>query len=221
MPGIAMETIAELQQRIAQFNPVYMQHWSDWLNTPSQLRPHELKLTLGRWQACRGNPMRHLATIGTAVHPAPYIDDLFAQALPYVQILSRFDMAVENSFNPRTIQALHELWNTFERLSYERNNPNRKKRAPRQGLAGVVGISKAVMLVTNGRVGPAFDSKVRDELQLKGKIESAGDWIEALHAAAIDISTFEKNNKTTLQLASGIDLPAGRIHDMALGPKKV
>jgi len=42
-----------------------------------------------------------------------------------------------------------------------------------------------------------------------------------LHAASKDINAFEKNNKTTLQIASGLDLPAGRIHDMALGPKKV
>lgn len=214
-----MDTVAELQKRIAQFNPVYVQHWNNWLNTPLQFRAHELKRTLGRWQACRGNPMRRLAIDGMPVHPAPYMDDLFVQAQPHVQILSNFDMTVASSFNPQTIQALHELWNTFERLSYERNNPNRKKKAPRQGLAGVVGISKAVMLVTNGRVGPAFDSKVQNELQLKGKIQSADDWINALHIAAIDISAFEKNNKTTLQLASGLNLPAGRIHDMALGPK--
>ncbi|WP_406821937.1 hypothetical protein ACJA3S_11580 [Pseudomonas sp. KnCO4] len=216
-----MDTIAELKQRIARFNPVYVQHWSDWLNTPNQRRPHELKLTLGRWQACRGNPIRQLATTGATVHPAPYIDDLFAQALPYAQILSGFDMANPGSFNPQSINALHELWNNFERLSYERNNPARKRKAPRHGLAGVVGISKAIMLVTNGRVGPAFDSKVRNGLQLKGKIESAGDWIDALRAASKDVTIFEKNNKTTLQIASGLDLPAGRIHDMALGPNKV
>lgn len=179
-----MDTIAELKQRIARFNPVYVQHWSDWLNTPDQHRPHELKLTLGRWQACRGNPMRQLATTGATIHPAPYIDDLFAQSLPYAQILSGFDMANPDAFNPQSIDALHALWSNFERLSYERNNPARQKKAPRHGLAGVVGISKAVMLVTNGRVGPAFDSKVRDGLQIKGKIGNADDWINALRVSA-------------------------------------
>lgn len=221
MPGIAMDNIAEFQQRIARFNPVYVQHWNNWLKTPDQYRPQELKLILGRWQACRGNSIRQLATTGTTIHPAPYIEDLFVQALPHAKILSNFNMAKPDSFNTETIQALHELWKTFEKLSYERFNPARKKKAPRQGLTGVVGISKATMLVTNGRVGPAFDSKVRDGLQLKRKIENASDWIKALRTASEDICAFETINKTTLQIASRLDLPAGRIYDMALGPTKV
>ncbi|RRW69065.1 hypothetical protein EGJ53_04940 [Pseudomonas fluorescens] len=77
------------------------------------------------------------------------------------------------------------------------------------------------MLATDGRVGPAFDSKVRDELLFGKKIESSSDWIDALRIACADISQFEKKNNVTLQSATGINLHAGRIHDMALGPKKV
>lgn len=221
MAGIATNTSLELRKRISEFNPAYMQHWDDWLKTPNNQRPLALKSTLGRWQACRGNPLRQLSTTAPITHPSPYLDDLYNQALPQLKILSKFDMSTTASFTPLTIKALHELWKIFENLSYQRNNPNRKKKAPRQGLAGIVGISKAVMLATDGRVGPAFDSKVRDELLFGKKIESSSDWIDALRIACADISQFEKKNNVTLQSATGINLHAGRIHDMALGPKKV
>ena len=68
----------------------------------------------------------------------------------------------------------------------------------RSGLAGVVGISKAVLLLSDGRVGPAFDSQVRGHLNIAA-INNAAAWIEALQVANQDIHAFEVANATTLQ----------------------
>jgi hypothetical protein len=86
-------------------------------------------------------------------------------------------------------------------------------------LAGAVGISKATMLITDGRVGPAFDSKVRKKLGLR-KIQNAQEWLIAIQRASNDVAEFEYLQKTTLQLASGLSLYSGRIYDMALGPEQ-
>jgi hypothetical protein len=87
-------------------------------------------------------------------------------------------------------------------------------------LAGVVGISKAVLLITEGRVGPAFDSMVRRRLAT-GAIPTAGSWIENLKKIADDINQFQQANRCTLREAvptSYSGLHNGRLYDMILGP---
>jgi hypothetical protein len=95
-----------------------------------------------------------------------------------------------------------------------------KKKTKRKGLAGVVGISKAVLLLTKGAIGPAFDSEVRKKLCLC-EPENANQWIEAIEIAARDIHAFQIRNQCTLQEAAPLrfkSLNTGRIYDMALGP---
>jgi len=87
-------------------------------------------------------------------------------------------------------------------------------------LAGVVGISKAVLFLTDGRVGPAFDSEVRKHLGIS-EPESAAEWIHALDLANQDIRAFQEANNCTFRQAAPqhfSHLHAGRIYDMALGP---
>ncbi len=55
------------------------------------------------------------------------------------------------------------LWRTFADL-------------PSSGVASCVGITKAVMLVSDGRIGPAFDSQVRERLGLPRPTTSR-EWI--------------------------------------------
>jgi len=145
-------------------------------------------------------------------HAAPYLEDLITQAAQYLQILQNFDIRDNASFTPQNCNSLVQLWGIFQNLSYHGRTRN--------GLAGVVGISKAVLLLTDGRVGPAFDSKVRGHLGL-GNVASANQWINALCTASRDIQAFEANNQTTLQQAVPqpfAGLQSGRIYDMALGP---
>jgi hypothetical protein len=145
-------------------------------------------------------------------HDAPYLEDLINNAAQHLQILKNFDLRANASFTPQNCDSLVNLWNIFQNLSYHGR--------ARNGLAGVVGISKAILLLTDGCVGPAFDSKVRGNLGL-GNIVDANQWINALRAASRDIQAFEANNQTTLQQAvpqRHSALQCGRIYDMALGP---
>lgn len=71
----------------------------------------------------------------------------------------------------------------------------------RRGLAGIVGISKAVLLLSEGRVGPAFDLHVKKHLELR-RIDNVNEWIGALQVASRDIQQFEAANQVTLQQAA-------------------
>ena len=161
MPGIASDSVQQFKNRVARFNPKYASDWTVWLTAPAPDRSREMKRILGRWQACRGNTLRDAYGSPTTVHCPPYIDDLLALAQPHIATLGPFDIRLAGSFTAPACNAILALWSIFEQLSYARLNPKRRRPPPRGGLAGAVGISKATMLVTNGSVGPAFDSKVR------------------------------------------------------------
>lgn len=210
MPGIAHLTVEEFQERINRFAQQYVDDWNGWLNAQPNARAEQLGVILRRWQACRPNRMRR--TQAENLHGAPYLEDLINQAAQHLQALQNFDIRNNASFSPQNCGSLIQLWDIFQNLSYYGR--------ARNGLAGVVGISKAILLLTNGRVGPAFDSEVRRHLGL-GNIANANEWINALCTASRDIQAFEANNQTTLQHATPhphARLQSGRIYDMALGP---
>jgi hypothetical protein len=210
MPGIANLTIEEFQDRVNRFAAQYVDDWNCWLNTQPNARSRQLGIVLRRWQACRPNRMRR--TQAENQHNAPYLEDLINQAAQHLQALQNFDVRDNASFSNQNCAALTELWNIFQDLSYHGR--------ARNGLAGIVGISKAVLLLTDGRVGPAFDSEVRGHLGT-GNIADANEWIIALRIASRDIQAFEGNNQTTIQQAvphHHAGLHTGRIYDMALGP---
>ena len=126
--------------------------------------------------------------------------------------MDEFDLGQANPMNEVVENALQELWAIFRNLSYSGRCRN--------GLAGVVGVSKAVLLITEGRVGPAFDSMVRRRLAT-GAIPTAGSWIENLKKIADDINQFQRANQCTLREAvpRGYSLlHYGRLYDMILGP---
>jgi hypothetical protein len=210
MPGIANLTIDEFQNRINHFRQRYVHDWNEWLDTPPNNRANELGVVLRRWQACRPNTMRR--TQAENRHDPPFLEDIIAQALPHLNILQDFEIRYDSSFSKQNCESLSELWNIFTNLSYGNRSRN--------GLAGVVGISKAALLLTDGGVGPAFDSRVQLNLQL-GDLEHSDQWIDALLYVSHDIQQFEMNNETTLQKAAPpmfAALRCGRLYDMALGP---
>lgn len=218
--GIAYDTTFQFRSRIGRFNRKYVHDWAIWLATPALNRPPELKRILGKWQACRGNTLRLPAggSHTTPDHP-PYLDDLLIGAGPHILTLKSFDLRFIGSYTPAACAALRGLWDILEDLSYARSNPSRKRPPPRGGKAGIVGISKATLLITEGRVGPAFDSQVRKKLGIR-QISNASEWLKALQQATADIMAFEVYNGVTLLAASGLS-PCphpGRVYDMALGP---
>jgi hypothetical protein len=119
---------------------------------------------------------------GEAVHEPPYLEDLVLRGIDVSSALSRFELRHADAINEDDENALLELWTIFKDLSYSGRCRN--------GLAGIVGISKAVLLLTEGRVGPAFDSKVRKRLGT-GDILTAKSWIMNLKNVAEDIARFD------------------------------
>ncbi len=147
-----------------------------------------------------------------AKHDPPYLEDLIVQADRHVQALRPFNMRLLASFTQGSQVALEQLWSIFQNLSYHGRS--------RHGLAGVVGVSKAVLLLTEGRIGPAFDSQVRNQIGIRAP-KDAREWIQALQLVSQDIQAFEETNRCKLQEAApGVfaAMRSGRIYDMALGP---
>ena len=213
-PSIRNLTIRQIQQRIESFDYSYVQDWNIWLTVrrdyPFDHTPPEFGRILRRWQACRPNAMRRCQA--DATHEAPYLEDLVNDALDAAGALNGFDLGQTNLMDKVIEHALQQLWDIFTNLSYSGRCRN--------GLAGVVGISKAVLLITEGRVGPAFDSMVRRRLAT-GAIPTVGSWIANLKKVAEDINQFEQTNRCNLREAvpstySG--LHNGRLYDMILGP---
>ena len=234
MHGIANLTIKEFQNAINRFNRTYVTDWKEWLDTPPTNRANKLGVVLRKWDACRPNIMRRTQDDGQ--HEPPFLEDLIENAVGPLTILNQtkeplkilndFNILADNRLRIKStreykyakeqydeiLESLHKLWEIFKDLSFG-------DRA-RGGLAGVVGISKATLLLTDGRVGPAFDSKVRENLNIR-KINNSMDWINALRLVSRDIQDFEAKKKTTLQEAAPDDfktLHSGRLYDMALGP---
>jgi hypothetical protein len=91
---------------------------------------------------------------------------------------------------------------------------------PTSGVASCVGITKAVLLLTDGRIGPAFDSQVRRRLGV-ARPTTYREWLQALEEIGEDIAVFESAHGplTKAVPAHFAQIPYGRLYDMALGPR--
>lgn len=208
MPGIANLTVEQFQNKINGFRQIYVQHWNDWLQAlqAQQNVASTFGKILRRWQACRPNKMRR--TQQESHHGPPFLEDLLLQSNQHIQALQHFDIRQQATLNSGAHQALEQLWNIFQHLCY---GPNQK---------GIVIISKAVLMLTEGRVGPAFDSNVQ---RVFFKPLNAQQWFYTLKRVSEDILAFELANQCTLQQATPhgfVHLHSGRIYDMALGPRE-
>ena len=179
MAGFAVTTedldVGRFRDRILRFDESYVEDWQSWVSALQSQRDvaGNLGRVLRKWQACRPNRMRRAK--GETKHDPPYLEDLVADANPSVQALRDFDVRLLASFTQQAQEALEQLWDIFQDLSYQ--GPSRS------GLAGAVGISKAVLLLTEGRVGPAFDSEVRRKVGIRTP-ENARESIHGLQVAS-------------------------------------
>jgi len=90
-----------------------------------------------------------------------------------------------------------------------------------KGNATEVGVTKAILLVTKGRIGPAFDSSVKAALNVY--VRDCKTYIKVLGEIASELAGFEARELTTLDgLAEQAGRPAdvGRAVDMVLGPRQ-
>jgi hypothetical protein len=205
--GIRAMSANELRAAVDAFAPEYVNDWDWWLSAPAARRPVVMGKILRRWQATRPQPMRR--AMSEAEHSPPYLDDLLADAAQSVRALAGLDVARVAHRSPEQDAALRSLWDDFSRLTAT-------------GSASCVGITKAVMLATDGGFGPALDSQVRGRLSL-GKPLSSTEWIRALEGAADDIAAFESRQGPVASAVSERfgHLRIGRLYDMALGPRRV
>ena len=212
--GISNLTADQIRRRILSFDSSYVNDWNTWLIVRRDYSldhvASEFGRILRRWQACRPNTMRRCRY--EDAHGAPYLEDLVLRGIEVSSALRDFDLRHAHAINEATEKALLELWTIFKDLSYSGGCRN--------GLAGVVAISKAVLLLTEGRVGPAFDSKVRKMLRT-GDILTAKDWIMNLKNVIQDITQFERLNQCSLSETVPEEYSRfhyGRLYDMIFGP---
>ena len=211
MPGISIRSESEVRKLISSFKTSYKEDWDEWLITPKENWPEAFPKLLKKWQAVRPNKIR--GSSSEMLHEAPYIEDLLTDSEVHLVKLVKFDMSQESSFSEISITAIKALWDIFLKLPYTDNAKN--------GKASVVGISKAVLLLTQGRVGPAFDSYVRKQFGVDEPL-NADEWINCLKLVQKDISVFENQNGILfgeLMPQSSRPIHNGRIYDMILGPR--
>ena len=203
--GIRYMTPAQVSRAVEGFSPGYADDWAWWLTVPARRRPVVLGQILRRWQATRPQPMRRPRA--EASHSAPYLEDLYDDAQRLLGILGDVDVLTIRARTQEQDHALRAIWANFARLAAT-------------GEASCVGITKAVLLVTDGRVGPAFDSNVRQHLRID-RPKSGVDWLTALDLIADDIAEFEARHgplENVVPHRFG-HLSVGRLYDMALGPR--
>lgn len=142
-----------------------------------------------------------------AEHGAPFLDDLLESATEPLLLLGDLTVLTVAHRTRQQDEAFTALWDVFSLLPTARH-------------ASCVGITKAVLLLTDGRIGPAFDSQVREKLRV-GRPAMCGDWLHILQDIGEDIAAFESIHGP---LANAVPprfahLAYGRLYDMALGPR--
>ena len=124
------------------------------------------------------------------------MEELLTEAAVFVQELGDFSLREAAKPTARQVRALRFLWEIFRAL-------------PSSGTANAVGITKAVKLVTLGRIGPALDTIVRQRLGI-AEPRSGEEWITVLRSISADLATFERRHGIALGDAGRGALEAGR-----------
>jgi len=203
--GIRNHTPRQVRSAVSAFSAQYAKDWDDWVGADRDARPQLFGRILRRWQATRPVAMRRLRA--EADHRPPFLDDLLESAEEPVWVLGGLTVLTIAQRTREQDEALNTLWKIFSRL-------------PTSRAASCVGITKAVLLLTDGRIGPAFDSQVRSKLGV-GRPATCREWLRILQEVGEDIAAFEASHgrlteAVPLQFAR---LAYGRLYDMALGPR--
>jgi len=203
--AIRNKTLQQVQNDVNAFAARYVEDWDAWVAGPRDARPQLFGRILRKWQATRPLAMRRLRA--EAEHRAPFLDDLLELAAEPLRALAGLTVLTIAHRTRKQHEALTTLWAIFSRL-------------PTSGAASCVGITKAVLLLTDGRIGPAFDSQVRRKLGV-GRPATCREWLQTLEDIGEDIAVFESSHGrlTKAVPARFAQLAYGRLYDMALGPR--
>jgi hypothetical protein len=203
--AIGRMTPDEFRAAVDGFGARYVADWDAWLAASHNARSRLFGQILRKWQATRPKPMRRIRA--EAQHEAPFLEDLLQSAVDPLSRLGDLTVAGVATRTPKQDQALIDLWDLFSNLTST-------------GLASCVGITKAILLMTDGRIGPAFDSNVRQQFGV-GRPETCRQWVQILEYVGEDITVFQSRHGALSQAAPPrfAQLECGRLYDMALGPR--
>lgn len=203
--AIRNKTPRQIRSAVNAFKAPYVKDWDAWIGAGLEDRPQLFGRILRKWQATRPVAMRRLRA--EAEHGPPFLDDLLESAAEPLRALAELTVLTIAHRTPEQDEALNALWRILSRL-------------PTCGAASCVGITKAVLLLTDGRIGPAFDSQVRSKLGV-GRPGTCREWLQTLQDVGEDIAEFESSHGrlTRAVPARFAQLAYGRLYDMALGPR--
>ncbi len=208
---LSMMTPDDVLRIYAQYmkdRPYGVARWRRWRQTCAMYGIDSLEATacwkwaLGGWRAGRPKPLRDLHA--DAVHDPPYLEDVHRQAMQYVRALGNTTLRTIDRLSPEQKQALSQLWVVLRDITYG-------------GQVSCVGITKAAIFLTEGRIGPAMDSNVRDTLGLP-QTTGGKQWLEQLRAIREDLVAFETKHHVALEdlvPAELRPLAVGRAYDLA------
>jgi hypothetical protein len=198
-------TPAHVRAAVDGFAASYVRDWDAWLATSPGQRPIALGRTLRRWQATRPYPMRRPR--GEGGHPPPYLEDLVAAAEEPLAAIGAMTVMSVHERSLHQDRAFANLWSVFSGLTT-------------RGTASSVGISKAMLLLTDGRIGPALDSRVRANIGAAPPSDHR-EWLLILEAIADDVRAFEHEYGQLRSAESPrfASLGSGRLFDMRVGPR--
>lgn len=203
--AIRNKTARQVRTDVNGFAVRYGEDWEAWIAAHHTTRPELFGQILRKWQATRPLAMRRLRA--EAEHGPPFLEDLLESAAEPLRALRGLTVLTIAQRTPAQDEALAALWAIFSRL-------------PTSGVASCVGITKAVLLLTDGRIGPAFDSQVRRKLGV-GRPATCREWLQILQDIGDDIAMFESvHGPLTKAVPTRFaQLAYGRLYDMALGPR--
>ncbi len=203
--AIRNKTPRQVRSDVNAFSARYVKDWDAWVGAHRDARPQLFGRILRKWQATRPVAIRRLRA--EAEHRAPFLDDLLESAAEPLRALVGLTVLTIAHRTREQDEALTALWRIFSRL-------------PTSGAASCVGITKAILLLTDGRIGPAFDSQVRRKLGV-GRPATCREWLQTLQDIGEDIAVFESSHGrlTKAVPAHFAKLAYGRLYDMALGPR--
>jgi hypothetical protein len=199
-------TPRDVRAQVRGFAPRYTKNWDEWLATSSPDRAEPFGRILAGWKATRGRgKMRHIRARGG--HEPPFIEDLLETAAEPLRMLGDLTLMEVANRTREQSRALGDLWDDFSKLTTT-------------GLASCVGITKAVLLLTDGRIGPALDSKVTAGIGVPPPA-TCQDWLQVLEAVGEDIAAFEAVHGPLGRAVPPrfAHLEYGRLYDMILGPR--
>lgn len=198
-------TPAEFCAAVDGFAKSYVKDWEDWLRMGSEGRPKLFGSILRKWQATRPRRMRRLKK--EAQHGAPFLDDLLEAAAEPLRVVASCSVLTITERTPEQTEAFKTLWKVFSDL-------------PLSGHPSCVGVTKALLLLTEGRIGPALDSRVRGKLGVARPFDCS-EWLEILQEVAEDIAAFEHLHGPIAEAVPVrfAKIAYGRLYDMALGPR--